>query len=129
MKQETTGPLYRKTPSRSSRDEARARAQASAAMRKGKGAAKKVRAEETAVQDEEMEMMVHGVPAVITTNGSNSGERDGMDEDEDFKTAPATIAKTSVTLKAPDLEELNRITTELSHACGRLAEITDRCES
>jgi len=98
-------------------------------MRKGKGAAKKVRAEETAVQDEEMEMMVHGVPAVITTNGSNSGERDGMDEDEDFKTAPATIAKTSVTLKAPDLEELNRITTELSHACGRLAEITDRCES
>lgn len=61
------------------------------------------------------------IPAVITTNNSNPVEDDAMDED--FKTVPAAIAKTSVTLKAQDLEELNRITTDLHHACGRLAKI------
>ena len=129
MKQETTAPLYRKTPSRSSRDEARARAQAWATARrnKDKGTAKKVQAEEPAVTDEEADTMMLDVPAVITMSKPNSDVDDAMDED--FKTAPATIAKTSVTLKKPDLEELNRITTELRHSCGRLAEITKRCES
>mmetsp|Transcript_27555 Transcript_27555/g.65538 ORF Transcript_27555/g.65538 Transcript_27555/m.65538 type:complete len:216 (+) Transcript_27555:2203-2850(+) len=116
-------PLYRKTPSRSSRDEARAKAQAWAAARrnKGEGADRKVQAEEAAVTDEEMDTVMGDIPAVITTNNSNPVEDDAMDED--FKTVPAAIAKTSVTLKAQDLEELNRITTDLHHACGRLAKI------